>query len=73
MKWSALVKAAARSSKVISKKKPANLPIIRSLLTFKTAVSIKCSRVVGWKLGCEELVVRKESVSIDYICEKFDL
>lgn len=55
-----------------SKKKPANLPIIRSLLTFKRAVSIECSQVVGWKLSGEGLVVKKESASIDYTCEKLD-
>ena len=72
-----MVKAAARSSRVNSKKKPSNLSIIRSLLTFKTAVSIECNRVGGWKLDCKglgsELMLRKEAVSIDYICEKFDL
>lgn len=51
-----------------SKKKPSNLSIIRSLLTFKTAVSIECNRVGGWKLDCKglgsELMLRKEAVSM---------
>lgn len=70
-------KAVARSSRVNSKKKPSNLPIIRSLLNFKTAVSIECNRLVAWKLDCKglwsELMKRKELVRIDYICEKFEL
>ena len=60
-----------------SKKKPSSLPTIRSLLTFKIALSIECNKVVVWKLRCKELgselMLRKESVGIECICEKFDL
>lgn len=60
-----------------SKEVPFNVPVIRSLLTFKIALSIEYNRVMVWKLDCKglgsELMLRKESVSIEYICEKFDL
>lgn len=60
-----------------SKKVTFNVPVIRSLLTFKIALSIECNRVVVWKLDCKglgsELMLRMDSVSIEYICEKFDL
>lgn len=60
-----------------SKEVPFNVPVIRSLLTFKIALSIEYNRVLVWKLDCKglgsELMLRMESVSIEYICEKFDL
>lgn len=60
-----------------SKKVTFNVPVIRSLLTFKIALSIEYNTVVVWKLDCKglgsELMLRKESVSSEYICEKFDL
>lgn len=60
-----------------SKEVPFNVPVIRSLLTFKIALSIEYNRVLVWKLDCKglgsELLLRMESVSIEYICEKFDL
>lgn len=77
MKWLILVKVVVRLSRVNFKKKSFNLLIIRLLLIFKIVVLIECNRVGGWKLDCKglgsELMLRKEVVSIDYICEKFDL